>query len=139
MLTRMRLSAIASLLGADSPSDDPEITDLVYDSREATAGALFFCIPGDRVDRHDLAFEAVEKGAAALVVNRFLQVPVPQLMVHDIRRGMNRAAAPFFGYPSRDVKVAGVTGTNGKTTTTFMIDAIARANGEKTGLIGTIE
>lgn len=140
MLTQMRLSAIASLIGAPfSSAEDPEITDLSYDSREVSAGALFFCIPGDKVDRHDLAPEAIEAGAAGLVVNRGLNLDVPQLTVSDIRRTMNLLAAPFYEYPSRDLKVVGVTGTNGKTTTTFMLDAIARAADERTGLIGTIE
>ena len=140
MLTRMRLSEIASLIGAPfSTAEDPEITDLSYDSREVSAGALFFCIPGDKLDRHDLAAEAIESGASGLVVNRVLELDIPQFVVPDVRRTMNLLAAPFFEYPSRDLKVVGVTGTNGKTTTTYMVDAIARAAGERTGLIGTIE
>ena len=140
MLTAMRLSEIASLVGSEGHlSADPEITDLHYDSREAIPGSLFFCIPGDKVDRHDLAKQAVSSGAAALVAERDTGVPVPHLITSDIRGVMNQVAAPFFGHPSREIKLVGVTGTNGKTTTTYMVESIARASGEKTGLVGTIE
>ncbi|MBW3588977.1 MAG: UDP-N-acetylmuramoyl-L-alanyl-D-glutamate--2,6-diaminopimelate ligase [Actinobacteria bacterium] len=136
----MRLSEIASLVGSDGHlSADPEITDLHYDSREVIPGSLFFCIPGDKVDRHDLANQAVSTGAAAVVAERDTGAPVPHLVTSDIRGVMNHVAAPFFGHPSREIKLVGVTGTNGKTTTTYMVESIARASGEKTGLVGTIE
>ena len=116
-----------------------DVTDLAYDTREVRPGALFFCVPGERVDRHDLAGEAVEQGAVALVVERPLDLPVPQLVVGSARASMARAADVFFGRPTAELVVAGVTGTNGKTTTAYLIHAILDAAGMRPGLIGTIE
>jgi len=116
-----------------------EIADLAYDTREVRPGALFFCVPGERVDRHDLAEEAVERGAVALVVERPLAPAVPQLVVESARAAMPIAADEFFGRPTEELVVAGVTGTNGKTTTTFLLHSIFDAAGMKPGMIGTIE
>ena len=116
-----------------------DITDLVYDARNASAGSLFFCVPGALADGHDFAAEAVERGAVALVVERPLDVPVPQLVVADARRAMPAAAAEFFGHPTRELEVAGVTGTNGKTTTAFLLFLILAAAGRRPGLVSTIE
>jgi UDP-N-acetylmuramoyl-L-alanyl-D-glutamate--2,6-diaminopimelate ligase len=115
------------------------ITDLAYDTRRVNAGALFFCVRGGRVDGHDLAWEAIERGAAALVVERTLAVGVPQLLVPSVRESMAVAADLFFGEPTKELELAGVTGTNGKTTTTFLLRAILEAAGRKPGLVGTIE
>ena len=114
------------------------IGDLAYDTRRVTAGALFFCVPGARVDGHDLAWEAIERGAAALVVERALDVDIPQLVVDDVRAAMAIAADTFFGEPSRDLELAGVTGTNGKTTTSFLLHSMLEAAGRRPGLIGTV-
>ncbi len=116
-----------------------EVLDLAYDTRAVTPGALFFCVRGERVDRHELAGRAVEAGAVALVVERPLDVDVPQFVVPDARVAMAVVAAEFFGRPSRELKVAGVTGTNGKTTTTFLLFAILAAAGLRPGLLGTVE
>jgi UDP-N-acetylmuramoyl-L-alanyl-D-glutamate--2,6-diaminopimelate ligase len=116
-----------------------EIADLAYDTREVVPGALFFCVPGERVDRHDLAPEAVERGAAALVVERPLDLGVPQMIVPSARAAMAVAADEFFGRPTEELVLAGVTGTNGKTTTAYLIHSIFEAAGMKPGLIGTIE
>ena len=116
-----------------------DITDLVYDARNASAGSLFFCVPGALADGHDFAAEAVERGAVALVVERPLDVPAPQLVVADARRAMAAAAAEFFGHPTRELAVAGVTGTNGKTTTAFLLFSILAAAGRRPGLVSTIE
>jgi UDP-N-acetylmuramoyl-L-alanyl-D-glutamate--2,6-diaminopimelate ligase len=86
-----------------------EIVDLAYDTRSVRPGALFFCVRGSRADGHDLAPEAVSRGAAALVVERPLGLDVPQAVVADSRRAMAPAAMEFFGDPSREVEVAGVT------------------------------
>jgi len=140
----MNLRAVASTLGCATPdrAGDIEIADLAYDSRTVQPGSLFFCVPGAREDGHAHAVQAVQAGAAALVVERRLSLPdrpVPQLIVESSREAMGVLAAPFFGHPSRTVAVAGVTGTNGKTTTTYMLESIFRATGEEAGLIGTVE
>ncbi len=116
-----------------------EIADLSYDTRSLTAGAAFFCVPGERVDGHTLAWEAVERGAVAVVVERALEVGVPQLVVDDVRASMAVAADVFFGEPTKELELAGVTGTNGKTTTAFLLHSILEAAGRQSGLVGTIE
>jgi UDP-N-acetylmuramoyl-L-alanyl-D-glutamate--2,6-diaminopimelate ligase len=116
-----------------------EITDLAYDARRATPGALFVCVPGQRADGHDFAPQALANGAAALIVERPLDLPVPQLVVSDAREAMALAADAFFGHPTRELEVVGVTGTNGKTTTAFLLFAILAAAGRRPGLLGTIE
>src|SRR6188472_4124084 len=116
-----------------------DVTDLAYDAREAGPGSLYFCIRGSRADGHDFAPEAVANGAVALVVERPLELPVPQLVVEDARRAMPLAADEFFGRPTEELQVAGVTGTNGKTTTAFLLYAILAAAGRRPGLLGTIE
>ncbi|MEP7224099.1 MAG: UDP-N-acetylmuramoyl-L-alanyl-D-glutamate--2,6-diaminopimelate ligase [Actinomycetota bacterium] len=116
-----------------------EIGDLAYDSRRVSKGALYFCVPGERVDGHDLAWEAIERGAVALVVERPLEVSVPQIVVPDTRAAMAVAADVFFGEPTKELEVAGVTGTNGKTTTAFLLHAMLDSAGRAPGLVGTIE
>ncbi len=116
-----------------------EVLDLAYDARAVTPGSLFFCVPGARADGHDFASEAVGRGAAALVVERELPLPLPQLVVGDARVAMAAAADVFFGHPTRELAVAGVTGTSGKTTTSFLLFAILAAGGRRPGLLGTVE
>ncbi|HUJ93058.1 MAG TPA: UDP-N-acetylmuramoyl-L-alanyl-D-glutamate--2,6-diaminopimelate ligase [Gaiellaceae bacterium] len=116
-----------------------DVRDLAYDARAATPGALFFCVPGARADGHDFAAEAVERGAVALVVERPLDLPVPQLVVESAREAMADAADEFFGRPTEKLEVAGVTGTSGKTTTSFLLFAILAAAGRRPGLLGTVE
>jgi UDP-N-acetylmuramoyl-L-alanyl-D-glutamate--2,6-diaminopimelate ligase len=116
-----------------------EIADLVYDAQEARPGSLYFCVRGSRADGHAFAPDAVANGAVALVVERPLELPVPQLVVEDARRAMPVAADEFFGRPTEQLDVAGVTGTNGKTTTAFLLYAILAAANRRPGLLGTIE
>ena len=116
-----------------------DVRDLAYDARAVVPGALFFCVPGERADGHDFAAEAVSGGAVALVVERELAVAVPQIVVADARAAMAPAADAFFGEPSSELEVVGVTGTSGKTTTTFLVFAILAAAGRRPGLLGTIE
>ena len=137
----MDLERLISALGplevrGGAPTD---ITDLAYDTREVRPGALFFCVPGETVDRHDLAAEAVEQGAVALVVERPLELDVPQLLVDSARNAMPVAADEFFDRPTEELLLAGVTGTNGKTTTAYLLHSIFDAAGMRPGLIGTIE
>jgi UDP-N-acetylmuramoyl-L-alanyl-D-glutamate--2,6-diaminopimelate ligase len=116
-----------------------EVRDLAYDTRAVVPGALFFCVPGANVDGHDFAEAAITAGAVALVVERPLAVAVPQVVVPDARVAMAPAADEFFAHPTGELQVAGVTGTNGKTTTTFLLYAILAAAKRRPGLIGTIE
>jgi UDP-N-acetylmuramoyl-L-alanyl-D-glutamate--2,6-diaminopimelate ligase len=116
-----------------------EVRDLAYDARAVGPGALFFAVPGARADGRDFAPEAVERGAVALVVERRLDLPVPQVVVGDARAAMAPAADVFFGEPTRELEVVGVTGTSGKTTTSFLLFAILAAAGRRPGLLGTVE
>jgi UDP-N-acetylmuramoyl-L-alanyl-D-glutamate--2,6-diaminopimelate ligase len=137
----MDLERLAAAVGAvDVVGRAPvDVSDLAYDTRSVGPGAVFFCVTGARADGHDFADEAVAAGAVALVVERVLDVAVPQLVVPDARAAMAPAADEFFGRPTQDLQVVGVTGTNGKTTTTFLVFAILAAAGLRPGLIGTIE
>ena len=117
---------------------DIEISELCVDSKRATPGALFFCTPGLHMDAHDFAPQAVEKGASALVVERFLPLDVPQVKVEDVRVAVSYVASEYFGNPSEKLMMLGITGTKGKTTTSFLVKAIMEAAGVKTGLIGTV-
>lgn len=122
-------------------SQPTEILDLAHDTRRVSDGTLFFCVPGSTKDGHDLAGEAVAAGAAALVVERPVEVgaAVPQLVVESTRIAMAIAADVFFGRPTESLQVAGVTGTNGKSTTTLLLRSILERAGRATGLVGTIE
>ena len=120
-----------------------EVRDLAYDARAVTPGALFFCVRGERADGHDFAPQAVRNGAVGLVVEREVELPadrrLPQLVAPDSRAAMAVAADAFFGEPTKELEVAGVTGTNGKTTTAFLLHSILQAAGRRPGLLGTIE
>jgi UDP-N-acetylmuramoyl-L-alanyl-D-glutamate--2,6-diaminopimelate ligase len=120
-------------------STEVEVRDLAYDSRSVVPGSLFFCVPGHRADGHGFAADAIAGGAVALVVERELDVEVPQVVVADVRAAMALAADVFFGEPSRELEVVGVTGTSGKTTTTFLLFAILAAAGRRPGLVGSLE
>jgi UDP-N-acetylmuramoyl-L-alanyl-D-glutamate--2,6-diaminopimelate ligase len=116
-----------------------EVRDLAYDARDATPGSLFFCVRGANVDGHDYALQAVANGAVALVVEHPVAVDVPQVIVPSTRAAMAPAADEFFGRPTEELQVAGVTGTSGKTTTAFLLYAILAAAGRRPGLLGTVE
>jgi UDP-N-acetylmuramoyl-L-alanyl-D-glutamate--2,6-diaminopimelate ligase len=115
-----------------------EITSITHDSREVVPGACFCCIPGATADGHRFAAEAVARGAVALIVEHLLDLPVTQARVAHVRDALGRLADNFYGHPSGALRVLGVTGTNGKTTTTYLVESIARAAGERVGVIGTI-
>ncbi|MBR0366996.1 MAG: UDP-N-acetylmuramoyl-L-alanyl-D-glutamate--2,6-diaminopimelate ligase [Clostridia bacterium] len=118
--------------------ENTEISALRIDSRRVVPGDLFFCTPGLRMDAHDFAPQAVEKGAAALVVARRLDVSVPQVIVEDVRIATSYIAAAFYGHPADGMMMLGITGTKGKTTTSFLVKSIMDEAGYKTGLIGTV-
>ena len=117
---------------------DVEIGLVVHDTRAVEPGSLFCCVPGAHVDGHDLAERAVELGATALLVERPLGLGVPELLVVSVRDALGPVAAAFWDHPSRAMRVVGVTGTSGKTTTTHLLRAITEANGWSTGVIGTL-
>jgi UDP-N-acetylmuramoyl-L-alanyl-D-glutamate--2,6-diaminopimelate ligase len=117
-----------------------EIRELAYDSRKVEPGTLFFCVVGEKVDGHEFGPRAVEEGAAALVVERELtELDVPQVVVGDSRAAMAPLAARFYGDPTRELRVVGVTGTNGKTTTAFLVREILRGADYSCGLLGTVK
>src|SRR5579872_3902511 len=116
-----------------------EISSLAYDSRAVRPGALFFCVRGERSDGHDHAAAAVARGAVALVVERPLGLGVPELVVESVRAAMAPLAARFHGDPSRRLRVVGITGTNGKTTSAFLVAALLGAGGEQCALLGTVK
>lgn len=120
---------------------DTEITTLVYDSRKVEKGSVFVCISGTVRDAHDFIPDVVEKGAAAVIVEKDVTVPdgVTVVKVADSRLALACMSAAYFDYPSKKLKTIGITGTKGKTTTTYMVKSILESAGIKTGLIGTIE
>jgi UDP-N-acetylmuramoyl-L-alanyl-D-glutamate--2,6-diaminopimelate ligase len=137
----MRLSELIDGVAVEAVRGDAgvDITDLVYDSERAGPGALFFCVHGMSSDGHEFAPDAVARGAAALVVERELDLRVPQVRVADARAAMGPLAVSFWGDPTAELSVAGITGTNGKTTSAFLLRAILEADGRATGLLGTVK
>ena len=142
----MRLATIVAELNDDSAvlfegeatSSDVEIHDVQFDSRLVVPGSLFCCIRGSVDDGHLHAGEAVEAGAVALLVDHRVDASVPQLVVANVRAAMASTAASCFGHPSDSLSVVGVTGTNGKTTTTWMLRKIFEAAGRKCEVLGTL-
>jgi UDP-N-acetylmuramoyl-L-alanyl-D-glutamate--2,6-diaminopimelate ligase len=136
-MTTARIKPLAALAQADVSS--VPISGLVHDSRVVRPGTLFFCVPGLRQDGHDFAAEAVQRGAAALVVERPLGLGVPEVVVPSAREAMAHFAARFYDHPSAELDVIGVTGTNGKTTTAFLVRETLQAAGRRCGLLGTVK
>src|SRR3954447_12938385 len=132
----LRASGIAADLRGDPAV---EIRDLAYDSRRVSDGTLFFCFAGERTDGHDFAEKAVEDGAAGLVVERILELHVPQAQVGDARAAMAPIAATFNEDPTSELTVVGITGTNGKTTTAFLVRHLLESAGRQSGLLGTVQ
>ncbi len=138
----MELERLVAALAPEAVlgSPDPvEVRDLAYAARDVTPGAAFFAVPGRLADGHDFAELAVENGASVLVVERAVDPAVPQLVVPSTRAAMATAADVFFGEPTRELEVAGVTGTSGKTTTAFLLYSVLEAAGRSPGLLGTVE
>ena len=135
----MKLTELANSLPTPAQVyGQAEVTGLTCDSRKVSPGDLYFCLPGLRVDGHSFAQQAADKGAAALVVERKLPVELPQVLVEDARAAMSYMAQCFYGYPARGMRGVGITGTKGKTTTSFLVREIARNAGYKVGLMGTV-
>ncbi len=141
-----RRSSLATLVAAVPAPLHPvvagdastEVTGMAHDSRRVAPGDLFACVRGARADGHELAADAVAAGASALLVDHPLATGVAQLVVDDTRLAMGPVAAAVHDHPSRDLQVVGITGTNGKTTTTHLLAAIMRAAGRPAGVIGTL-
>jgi UDP-N-acetylmuramoyl-L-alanyl-D-glutamate--2,6-diaminopimelate ligase len=136
----IRLDLVGERLGLQLPPIEAavEISGIAHDSRVATPGVLFCCVPGQNVDGHEHAPMAVERGAAALLVERRLNVSVPQMVVRSVREAMGPAAAAVYRDPSARLPVVGITGTNGKTTTVRIIASVLRELGVETTEIGTL-
>ena len=137
----MKLCELIQALGGNCQTSgdmNVEIHSLCTDSRKAERGSLFFCIQGLTRDAHEFAPQVVEKGASALIVQRFLELDCPQVLVKDVREALSLIAQCFYGYPARSMRLLGITGTKGKTTTSFLVKSILEAAGMKTGLIGTV-
>ena len=138
----MRLKDFLPLARAEEVVGDPgqKISGLTYDSRRVGAGQVFFAIPGEKTDGHDFIAEAIKRGAAVIVCNRSMTCPpgVAWVRVKDVRRAMGHWSAHYYGRPSEKLKLVGVTGTNGKTTMTYLIESMLRAAGMEPGVIGTI-
>jgi UDP-N-acetylmuramoyl-L-alanyl-D-glutamate--2,6-diaminopimelate ligase len=129
--------------GAEARGDvsGTEVTSIEFDSREVTAGSLFFCLPGGRSDGHDFAAGAVAAGAVGLLVERPLDLAVPQMVVAPgtVRASMARVACTFYDYPARSLTTVGVTGTNGKTTVTHLLGSVLDEDGRPCAVIGTLD
>lgn len=120
---------------------DKTVSELVYDSRKAVKNGVFVCISGAVRDGHDFAYEVVDKGITSLIVEKRIEVPdhVTVILVENTRLALAYMSAAYFGYPAKELKTIGITGTKGKTTTTYMVKSILEKSGVQTGLIGTIE
>lgn len=134
----MLLSELTALAGLKYDGNDADIRSIEYDSRQVKEGSLFCCCVGLQADGHDFAAQAKEAGAVALLVERPLGLDIPEIVTDNARRDMALLASAFYGFPQRSMTMLGVTGTNGKTTTTYMLKAIAEGAGKKVGIIGTI-
>jgi UDP-N-acetylmuramoyl-L-alanyl-D-glutamate--2,6-diaminopimelate ligase len=119
-------------------SGDDAVTDLTHDSRQVRPGSAFACVTGEHFDGHEFAATAVELGAVLLLVERALPIDVPQIVVTDVRRAMGHAAAAVHGHPSAKLRMIGITGTNGKTTTTHLLGSILGAAGYEQRQLGTL-
>ena len=139
----MKLNKLLERLEYDvvQGTDEAEVTTLVNDSRKVEDGSVFVCISGAVSDGHKFAADVAAKGAAAVVVEKDVEVPedVTVIRVPDTRYALALMSAAYFGYPAEKLKIIGITGTKGKTTTTYMIRSILEGVGHKVGLIGTIE
>ncbi|MBQ3904800.1 MAG: UDP-N-acetylmuramoyl-L-alanyl-D-glutamate--2,6-diaminopimelate ligase, partial [Eubacterium sp.] len=134
----MKLSQLLKGIEVKNSYTDVEVCDVTQDSRLVKEGYLFICIKGATFDGHSVAKEMLEKGAAAVVCEYDLGLD-RQVIVSDTRSALSPICANFFGNPAEKLKLIGLTGTNGKTTTTFLIKQILESLGKKVGLIGTVQ
>ena len=137
-LDELTRAGIPGVLAVSPTAEPVEIAALAYDSRAAAPGTLFFCAPGAERDGHEFAPAAIDAGASALVVERSLGLGVPEVLVESARAAMGPLAARFHGEPTSQLKVVGVTGTNGKTTIAHLVRGMLEAEGHRCGLLGTV-
>ncbi len=137
-LSKLIQSVANSKIVYDGGDWEREIISLSVDSRKRQPSALFICLSGGEKDAHAFAEEAVKNGAVAVVTERELPLSVPQIVLPDTRAGLSRLAAAFYGNPTEKMKVVGITGTNGKTTTAYMLQSIFEAAGKRAGVVGTL-
>ncbi len=134
----VRLADVAAVVGAEVRGDPQTVvSDAAYDSRSVSPGSVFFCIPGAVTDGHSFAPQAIAAGAGSLVVERALSIDVPQVIVGSVRSAIGPMSAEIFGHPAEQMVTVGVTGTNGKTTSTYLLEAVFRQAGWMPGAIGT--
>lgn len=134
----MKLEKLIENLDANVVGEtDHEIFDITYNSKEVTKGSLFVCIRGENSDGHDFAKDAEKNGAAAILCEKQVQVNIPQIVVSSTRKALSKVFSCFYDNPQNKLKIIGITGTNGKTTTSFLIKSILEESGKKVGLIGT--
>lgn len=136
----LKLKELLSILPLyESKADlNMEITKIAQDSREVEAGTLFICIDGEVVDGHQFAQVAEQNGAVAIIAEKPVDVSIPVVLIRDTKRGMALLADCFYGSPSQKMRLIGITGTNGKTTVSHLVEQVLRDSGETTGLIGTM-
>ena len=134
----MLLSTLLQSIQYTGDFSDREITGLIYDSRKIQPGCAFVCLKGASFDGHAFAGEAAEKGAAAIIAQEPVKSAVPVILVENTREALAYLSAAWFGYPSRSLRTIGITGTKGKTTSSYMIQHILEAQGYRVGIIGTI-
>lgn len=134
----MKLEKLIENLDANVVGEtDHEIFDITYNSKEVTKGSLFVCIRGENSDGHDFAKDAEKNGAAAILCEKQVQVNIPQIVVSSTRKALSKVFSCFYDNPQNKLKIIGLTGTNGKTTTSFLIKSILEESGKKVGLVGT--
>lgn len=136
----MKLQTLLAHLKTQSlfEGGNPEITSIEHDNRKVSQGSLFVCVKGYTVDGHDFAQAAVKQGAQAVLAERNLDLPVPVIVVRDTQRAMAVLADAFYNHPTQGLRLIGITGTNGKTTTSHILEKIFNDQKQKTGLIGTM-
>ncbi|MBI2983411.1 MAG: UDP-N-acetylmuramoyl-L-alanyl-D-glutamate--2,6-diaminopimelate ligase, partial [Chloroflexi bacterium] len=136
----MRLAALLAAAGATAPGAERlDVRHIVYDSRQVTEGSLFVAIKGFHRDGHDHAADAVDRGAIAVVAERPLELGAPVAVVADTRTALADLAAEFYDHPTRRLRLVGVTGTDGKTTTVHLISDVLEASGQRTGYATTVD
>ncbi len=132
------LSNLDCIVLCPSVNEDIEVTGIEYDSRQVRPGNVFCAIKGEHFDGHDFVQQATDRGCCAVVSEQPLKASVPVIQVEDSRLAMAQLSKPFYGFPIESMQIIGVTASNGKTTTSFMIDNILSAHLDRTGLIGTV-